>query len=117
MLVNTHKLIFLLIIFIGWNTVQAQQTLTLDDCYRLVEQHYPLAKQNQLLAQKSSYEMEGIHTAKLPQIDLNAQTTYQSDVVGLPIAMPGVEPMNKDQYRATLDVNQLIYNGVRLMRA
>lgn len=111
MLVNTHKLIFLLIIFIGWNTVQAQQTLTLDDCYRLVEQHYPLAKQNQLLAQKSSYEMEGIHTAKLPQIDLNAQTTYQSDVVGLPIAMPGVEPMNKDQYRATLDVNQLIYNG------
>lgn len=111
MLVNTHKLIFLLIIFIGWNTVQAQQTLTLDDCYRLVEQHYPLAKQNQLLAQKSSYEMEGIHTAKLPQIDLNAQTTYQSDVVGLPIAMPGVEPMNKDQYRTTLDVNQLIYNG------
>ncbi len=123
MLVNTRKLVSILIIFIGWNTVQAQevwtrstapnaqQTLTLEDCYRLVEQHYPLSKQNQLLAQKSSYEMEGIHTAKLPQINLNAQTTYQSDVVGLPIAMSSVEAMNKDQYRATLDVNQLIYNG------
>ncbi len=52
-----------------------------------------------------------MNTAKLPKIDLNAQASYQSDVTGLPIPLPNITPLNKDQYRATLDVNQLIYNG------
>ena len=47
----------------------------------------------------------------MPKIDLSAQTTYQSDVIGLPAALPGMEFLNKDQYRATVDVNQLIYDG------
>jgi len=38
----------------------------------------------------------------------NAKATYQSNVISLPIAMPGIEPLNKGQYKATLDVNQLI---------
>lgn len=32
MLVNTHKPIFILLIFIGWNTVQAQEVWTLKQC-------------------------------------------------------------------------------------
>jgi hypothetical protein len=57
-------------------------------------------------------EIEAINKAKLPKIDLNAQATYQSDVTSLPISLPNVtvNPPNKDQYRATVDV-QLIYNG------
>ena len=89
----------------------AQQSLTLENCYDLANKNYPLAKQTELLAQKSAFEIASLHTAKLPKIDLNAQTTYQSDVTGLPIPLPNVTPLNKDQYRATLDVNQLIYNG------
>ena len=54
----------------------------------------------------------GVKGAKdLPKVDLNAQATYQSDVIGLPATLSGIESLNKDQYRATLDVNQLIYNG------
>jgi hypothetical protein len=58
-------------------------------------------------------EIEAINKAKLPKIDLNAQATYQSDVTSLPISLPNVtvNPPNKDQYRTTVDVNQLIYNG------
>jgi hypothetical protein len=58
-------------------------------------------------------EIEAINKAKLPKIDLNAQATYQSDVTSLPITLPNVtvNPPNKDQYRTTVDVNQLIYNG------
>ena len=88
-----------------------QQILTLNECYDLVEKNYPIAKQTNLIQQKSTYEIEALNKAKLPSINLNAQATYQSDVIGLPTPMPGVEPINKDQYRATLDVNQLIYNG------
>ena len=89
----------------------AQQSLTLENCYELANKNYPLAKQSELFAQKSAYETASLNTAKLPKIDLNVQTTYQSDVTGLPIPLPNVSPLNKDQYRATLDVNQLIYNG------
>jgi hypothetical protein len=57
-------------------------------------------------------EIEAINKAKLPKIDLNAQQ-HQSDVTSLPITLPNVtvNPPNKDQYRTTVDVNQLIYNG------
>ncbi len=89
----------------------AQQIVTLENCYELANKNYPLAKQSGLLAQKSAYETASLNTAKLPKIDLNAQASYQSDVTGLPIPLPNVSPLNKDQYRATLDINQLIYNG------
>jgi outer membrane protein TolC len=89
----------------------AQQIVTLENCYTLAIKNYPLAKQSELLAQKSAFETTSLNTAKLPKIDLNAQATYQSEVTGLPIPIPNVIPLNKDQYRATLDINQIIYNG------
>jgi outer membrane protein TolC len=89
----------------------AQQTITLEQCYVLANKNYPLARQTQLLQQKTGYEIEALNKSKLPKIDLNAQATYQSDVTGLPIKLPNIIPLNKDQYRTTLDVNQLLYNG------
>ena len=89
----------------------AQQKLTIEECYALAEKKYPIAKQTNFLQQKTTFEIDALNKAKLPKIDINAQATYQSDVIGLPTSLPGVEPINKDQYRATLDVNQLLYNG------
>ena len=89
----------------------AQQKLTIEECYALAEKNYPIAKQTNFLQQKTTFEIDALNKAKLPKIDINAQATYQSDVIGLPTSLPGVEPINKDQYRATLDVNQLLYNG------
>jgi outer membrane protein TolC len=81
----------------------------LEDCYALANKNYPIAKQIDLLKQKSDYEVNALQTAKLPKVDLNAQGTYQNQVTTIP--NPFLEPLNKDQYKATLDVNQLIYNG------
>ena len=83
--------------------------MTLENCYSLVHQNYPTAKQITLLQQKSDYEVDALQTGKLPKIDLNAQGTYQNQVTTIP--NPFLEPLNKDQYKATLDVNQLLYNG------
>ena len=105
-----NKLVILLLFLLSISS-NAQQTLTLEDCYTLVNKNYPLSKQTGLLQQKLSYEIEALSKEKLPKIDVNAQATYQNEVIGLPATLPGVEPLNKDQYRATLDVNQLIYNG------
>ena len=89
----------------------AQQSITLEQCYQLVIENYPLAKQTQLLDAQNKLDKEVVSTSKLPQLSLDAQATYQSDVIEIPIPNAGIEPLNKDQYRATLSVNQLIYNG------
>ena len=109
------KIIIYFLIFIPFLGF-SQQKITLNECYDLVEKNYPLAKQINLIQQKSIAEIEALNKSKLPKIDVNAQATYQSDVIGLPTSLSGVQSLNKDQYRATLDVNQLIYNG-RLIEA
>ena len=100
--------LMILLLLLSINTI-AQQSLTLEDCYALANKNYPIAKQIGLLQQKSDYEVNALLTGKLPKIDLIAQGTYQNQVVEFPT--PGLEPINKDQYRANVDVNQLIYNG------
>lgn len=104
-----------LFIFFGIFPILAssQQVLTLEECYKLAERNYPLAKQSALFEKKINSEIKVLEKAKLPKLDFNAQATYQSDVIAFPIQIPNstLEPPNKDQYRATLDANQLIYNG------
>jgi len=112
---KTHsiKIISLLLFLALPLTIVAQQTLTLDECFEMVTKNYPLAKQSDLLKDKAHLDIEAINKGKLPKLDINAQATYQSDVTSLPIQIPNitVDPPNNDQYRATMDVNQLIYNG------
>lgn len=91
----------------------SQETLTLEACYDLAEKNYPLVRQKALLEVKVNSEIRVLEKEKLPKLDLNAQATYQSDVIEFPINLPNtnIEPPNKDQYRASIDANQLIYNG------
>jgi len=89
----------------------SQQTMTLQECYNLAIVNYPLAKQSELLEVQNRLEKEVVSNAKRPQLSFDAQATYQSDVIEVPIPNSNIEPLNKDQYRATLSVNQLIYNG------
>ena len=98
-----------IILFLFPFVALAQQKMTLENCYSLVHQNYPTAKEITLLQQKSEYEVNALQTGKLPKIDLNAQASYQNQVTEIP--NPFITPLNKDQYKASLDVNQLLYNG------
>lgn len=106
---NLAKIILILISF---NSL-AQENLNLKDCYNLVTKNYPLAKQSQLYEKQNLLDIEVIKTEKLPQFDFSAQATYQSDITQMPVKIPNIsiEPPNKDQYKATISVNQLIYDG------
>lgn len=99
------------ILFLISLSVNSQEQISLEECYNLVTKNYPLAKQTQLLEQQNQLDLEGISTDKLPQLVMSAQATYQSDVIEVPVPNSQIDPLNKDQYRATLTINQLIYNG------
>ncbi|MGW8123863.1 TolC family protein [Roseivirga echinicomitans] len=103
------KKISLFVMFLLPLTFYGQTQLSLEQCYNLAQSNYPLSEQSAILNQQSLIGQEVINKGKLPQFDLNAQATYQSDVISVPF--PGATPLNKDQYRATVSVNQLIYNG------
>ncbi len=106
------KNIIILILFLQ-ATAFGQQRISLDECYQAVTTNYPLAKKTSLLESQNQLDTEALKTGKKPQLLLDVQATYQSDVIELPISIPNVsiESPNQDQYKATLSVNQLIYDG------
>jgi outer membrane protein TolC len=105
---------FTIVLFLLLTTTSfSQEKLTLEQCYELVNTNYPLTKQTTLLSAKNRLDLAVLKTSKLPQIDFSAQASYQSDVMELPIVLPGggIESPNKDQYNVALSVHQLIYGG------
>ncbi|MGZ0017340.1 TolC family protein [Yeosuana sp. AK3] len=88
----------------------AQEPLSLNQCYQWLDKNYPMVKQNELFEKQSSIDSEIITNKTLPQLNFEAQATYQSEVTQVPIPNVGIDPLNKDQYRATATLNQLIYN-------
>lgn len=94
-------------------TASAQETLGLQKAYELARQNYPLVKQRELIKQTRDWTIENLGKGFLPQISLNGQATYQSEVTQIKIPIPGVtvDPLNKDQYKILADISQLIYDG------
>ena len=93
--------------------------ITLDECYRMVRENYPLVKQYELTEKMSRYSFENAAMGYVPQISLAAQATYQSDVTAFPdsfndlLAIAGVdmEGLSKDQYKVQLNISQAIWDG------
>ena len=72
-----------------------------------------MVRQRELAKSSNLLSVNTLKKNYLPQIELNAQATYQSEVTSFPIKLPNVEvePLSKDQYKATLDARQLIWDG------
>ena len=93
-------------------TAKAQSnSITLDSCYFLARQNYPLIKQHELISKTSGFTLQNISKGFLPQININGQATYQSDVTQLPKTIPGVPVLTKDQYKIYAEIDQLVYDG------
>lgn len=90
---------------------QTAATLTIDECYTLAKQNYPLIKQLELINKATGYSIQNAAKGFLPQISVNGQATYQSAVTEIPIKIPGVTQVSKDQYKIYADVNQSIFDG------
>ncbi len=91
----------------------ASQNLAIEDCYQLARQNYPLVKQRELILRSKEYTVENATKAYLPQVTLNGQATYQSDVTQLPVKIPGmnIPSLNKDQYKLYGEINQTVFDG------
>lgn len=89
------------------------QNMTLAICLEAAQKSATSTKQKEIEQELARLNAQIIQTGWLPQIAFNGQSTYQSDVTGLGIDIPNLRmtPINKDQYKTFVDVNQLIYDG------
>lgn len=92
---------------------QDMNPLTLERAYQLAEQHYPLIRQRDLVKKTAGLSIENIGKGYLPQLNVNGQATYQSDVTSVPVKIPGInmEEPSKDQYKLTAELSQILYDG------
>lgn len=93
--------------------LSAAQTLTLQQACDSARVHYPAIRQKQLVQQTAALSIDNLSKGYLPQVSINGQATYQSDVTKIAISFPGVniEPLSKDQYKLAADISQVIYDG------
>ena len=107
------KRYLLLNIFVLFNLAGAIAQLTIDDCYRMARENYPLLKQYDLVAKTRDYNVSNAGKGYLPQIKVTGKASYQSEVTKIPVDVPGMDipTLNKDQYMAQVVLEQVIWDG------
>ncbi|MEA3495585.1 MAG: TolC family protein [Bacteroidota bacterium] len=112
-----RKLVYLLIFSFLSTFLFAQKTdtLNLQKCYEFAENNFSLSATEELYKKTNELNIQKANATYLPQFDLNAKATYQSEVTsidlsGLPFPID-IDAPSQDQYQATFDLSQIIYDG------
>lgn len=108
---------FLLLALLFFSLLEARaQTVTLEECQTMARENYPAISRFSIIEQSKNYTLANANKAYLPQLSLEAKATYQSDVITIPLDMPGIEiPVpDKDQYQIVAQANQIIWDGGKI---
>jgi outer membrane protein TolC len=87
------------------------QTVSLSDCYKAAENHYPLIKKEDILKQITQENDAKLKKAYLPSVQALAQATYQNEVTSISIPGANINPPKKDQYKVGLSMTQILFDG------
>jgi outer membrane protein TolC len=115
-----NVLIIIVLIISLANTLNAQKILTLKECYDQAMAANALAGEKKGYTDISKLKDENLVMGWLPTLDANGSLIYNSSVVDLSgvlgsLPIPGIanaiKPLPNEQYKITLDINQVIYDG------
>jgi outer membrane protein TolC len=108
-----------LIIFLS-NSVYSQKILTLKECYNRAMITNALAGEIETYYNISKIKDINLSKGWLPTLDANGSIIYNSSVIDMSsvlgsLPIPGIadaiKPLPHDQYKITVDINQVIYDG------
>lgn len=115
------KNVVILFLIIANSSLFAQEVkVGLQECYDNMLSTYPIAEQVDIHQQTSDLNVNNIKSAWLPNAEFKAQATYQSDVIEFDLDIPfevDLPKASNDQYKATIDINQMIYDWGRIKSA
>lgn len=104
----------------------SQKAITLMECYDLASARTALAGEKSTNADISGLREKNIAKGWLPTLDANGSFIYNSSVIDLSSALgslpvPGIadaiKPLPHEQYKVTVDINQVLYDGGAIKRA
>jgi outer membrane protein TolC len=98
----------ILLLLSNSSVAQTPARLSIDSCYHYAKNNYPLIKQQELIEKTKQYSIDNAIKGYLPQLAINGQASYQSDVTQIPISLPNmaVPTLSKDQYKIYGEINQ-----------
>jgi outer membrane protein TolC len=113
-----NKLIVAAMLLTLSNASFSQKIVTLWQCYDSAAVATPLSGEGALYSEMSSLRNQNLASAWLPSLDLNGSFSYQSDVTdmtkmlgSIPLAPGSLPTIPHEQYRASFDVSQVIWDG------
>ena len=116
-----RKVLILLTLIIIWpSAIYAQKILTLKECYDRAMTANALAGEKAGYSDISKLRDENLVKGWLPTLDANGSLLYNSSVVDMrsvlgslpiPDIAGAIKPLPHEQYKITVDINQVIYDG------
>jgi outer membrane protein TolC len=115
-----NVLIFMILIMPLKETLYSQKVLTLKECYDMAMSVNALSGEKASYADISKLKDENLSRGWLPALDANGSFVYNSSVIDMSSALgslpiPGIagalKPLPHEQYKVTVDINQVIYDG------
>lgn len=110
-----YAMVLLLTLFMP---AEAQKMITLQQCYDSASVATPLAGERQLYGTLRELRDRNLAAGWLPSLDLTGSLQYNSDIPDLssmlsllPIPAGSMPEIPHEQYRAVVDVNQVIWDG------
>jgi outer membrane protein TolC len=100
------------------NRAPAQDTLHLAQLQESAVGSDPRAGQVDLLRSASELRQAAIGSERLPQLAFNGRASHQSDITNPGVAFPSgnFPDLPRDQWRTTMNVEQLLYDGGDISR-
>lgn len=91
----------------------AQQSVSLQSLMDSAVVHYPVHATYMLNQDLEQNHQQQLQRQNLPSVQLSGKVSWQSEVIELPISLPGVDlpSMSQDQYQLNLEVQQPLYQG------
>jgi outer membrane protein TolC len=115
---NAIPLVFILASYVFPNSAPVEEKpleLTLEFCQQTAEQNSKVLSQKQSLREANQAFLSSVQTRYFPQLELNAQASWQSEVTTFPGSpVFNITPLSKDQYRVSIEFQQLLYDGSRV---
>jgi outer membrane protein TolC len=113
------RVLILVVLIIPWmQATLSQKVITLKECYEKAMSLNALAGEKEIYSGISALKDKNLSKGWLPTLDANGSFIYNSSVVdmtsalgSLPIPAGTIKPLSHEQYKITVDINQVIYDG------
>jgi len=109
-----------MVLITGLSALNAQKVVTLRECYEKAYATAPLTAEKEAYTEIWQLKDKNLSKGWLPSLDAGGSFIYNSSVVDMKdvlgsIPIPGIadliEPLPHEQYKLTVDINQVIYDG------